>query len=112
MNLKLPYNGCLFGNEGIPETQYSQAGQDIFVLSVLNGMRGGCFLDIGCNHPKTINNTYLLESMFGWGGILVDMNPDMIELCNQQRTAMSICADATLFDYAAWLKKGNYPNII
>lgn len=52
---------------------YSQSGQDIWVVAMTEGLMGGFFLDIGCNHPTSINNTWLLESEFGWMGILVDI---------------------------------------
>lgn len=56
-------------------TSHSQAGQDKWVVAMTEGMRNGFYLDIGCNHPTAINNTYLLESEFGWTGILVDLLP-------------------------------------
>lgn len=49
---------------------YSQAGQDIFVATILN--KPGTFLDLGCSLPKKINNTMLLEEL-GWTGISVDI---------------------------------------
>lgn len=94
-NLILPFAGS---ND--IENYYSQAGQDTFVLSVLDGKRGGIFLDIGCNHPKIISNTYLLESKFGWNGILIDLDNGMVELCKKERTSVCVCADATLMDYS------------
>lgn len=54
---------------------YSQSGQDTWVTAMTEGMRDAFFLDIGCNHPTAINNTWLLESEFGWTGILVDILP-------------------------------------
>lgn len=56
-------------------TSKSQAAQDIFVIAMTEGMRNGFYVDIGANHPVAINNTYLLESEFGWTGILVDILP-------------------------------------
>ena len=55
--LKLPF----FGFENLNEN-YSQAAQDLFVLSCLSGKTNGTFLDLGCSHPTNINNTFLLES--------------------------------------------------
>lgn len=54
---------------------YSQAGQDLWVVAMTEGKRDGFFLDLGCNSPMTGNNTYLIESEFGWTGILVDLLP-------------------------------------
>jgi hypothetical protein len=43
---------------------YSQANQDLYVSLILNKKMNGNFLEIGSNHPKTHNNTYLLEKQF------------------------------------------------
>lgn len=50
----------------------SQWGQDRWVLEVTNGKRNGFFLDIGAGHAIKDNNTWLLESEYGWDGICVD----------------------------------------
>ena len=50
---------------------YSECGQDLFVLNLLD-INNGKFLDLGCNLPIAINNTYLLE-LNGWDGISVDI---------------------------------------
>lgn len=52
---------------------YSQANQDLFVLSLFDG-EPGTFLDIGCSDPKFRNNTYLLETK-GWTGLCLDNDP-------------------------------------
>jgi len=50
---------------------YSQCGQDLFVINLLN-KDNGTFLDLGCYLPKKINNTYLLETK-GWKGVSLDI---------------------------------------
>ena len=50
---------------------YSQCGQDLFVINLLN-TNNGKFLDLGCYLPKKINNTYLLE-LNEWNGVSVDI---------------------------------------
>ena len=52
----------------------SQAGQDLFVVCMLQGKENGSFLEIGSSHLKTGNNTYLLEKTFNWTGYGVDIN--------------------------------------
>jgi hypothetical protein len=84
---------------------YSQAGQDLFVLSALDGLCGGRFIDVGCSHPKTLSNTYLLESEFAWNGILIDMDSVVVDLCKKERTSKCVCADATILDYKELLKE-------
>ena len=44
---------------------YSQAGQDLFVMNILNYIKNGYFIDIGCNDPDIGNNTRLLEDLIG-----------------------------------------------
>lgn len=51
---------------------YSQSDQDIWVLSMLNGLRGGTYLEIGAGWPEHISNTALLELQFGWHGVSLD----------------------------------------
>ena len=51
---------------------YSQVGQDLFVLSLFPKGYEGIFLDFGCQEPKKINNTLLLEE-HGWLGFSFDI---------------------------------------
>jgi len=95
------------------DNNYSQAGQDIFVLCCLDGKRNGTFLDFGCNHPTVLNNTFLLENKFSWKGIGVDIDKSMIDLWEGQRVSSAFrkdcrklnfdkiigLADTTHFDY-------------
>ena len=43
----------------IIEKNYSQAFQDLFVLSILNGKINGTYVEIGGDHPISINNFFL-----------------------------------------------------
>jgi hypothetical protein len=65
--LKRPFNGSntIFHN-------YAESDQDIFVLSMLDGLRNGTYLEIGAGWPEHISNTALLERNFGWSGISID----------------------------------------
>lgn len=56
-----------FGNKS-----KSQLGQDIFVLSELGFKRDGFFVEFGATNGLDLSNTYLLESDFGWSGILAE----------------------------------------
>ena len=49
-----------------------QVLQDKFVVSVLKNKQNGFFLEIGSNHPKLINNSYVLEKELNWKGIMVE----------------------------------------
>ena len=49
--------------------------QDKWVERVLRKKRNGYFLDIGCKHAHASNNSYLLETKYGWTGKAVDPFP-------------------------------------
>lgn len=92
--LRIPFDGC----DSVDEN-YSQASQDIFVLSCLNGKKNGTFLDLGCGYPFEINNTYLLEKNFGWSGLSVDIDSKVVSLHNQNRKSPALSLDATNIDF-------------
>ena len=51
---------------------YSQFGQDLLVLALLNNQKKGTFVDIGSASPKSLNNTFLLEEN-EWTGLAIDI---------------------------------------
>lgn len=57
---------------------YSQRGQDLFAIIILNNKKNGTFLDFGCRGPIDINNTYLLEKKYSFSGLSFDI--DNIEI--------------------------------
>lgn len=54
------------------DSTYSQSGQDSFVLEFTKNKTNGTFVEIGSNHPITTNNSYLLESKYGWRGLMIE----------------------------------------
>lgn len=96
------------GVEGV-ERNYSQAYQDMFVLTALNGKRNGTYLEIGSEEPKYKSNTYLLESEFDWNGISVEIDEPEVARFRAERSNPVVCADATKLDYATILEKANFP---
>jgi hypothetical protein len=54
--------------------QYSQRGQDLFVINILKEKKNGTFLDFGCRGPLDINNTYLLETAYNFSGLSFDID--------------------------------------
>ena len=80
---------------------YSQIAQDKWVYEQLvlgRGITRGTFLDVGCNDPMSISNTYALEQL-GWTGILMDSSNALCQKCREQRTSRVIETDCTTFDF-------------
>lgn len=50
----------------------SQLLQEVYALSVLEGKKGGYFIEAGASDGIDCSNTYLLEKSFGWSGLLVE----------------------------------------
>jgi hypothetical protein len=99
------------GSENI-ENNYSQSMQDMFVLSVLNGKKNGVYVEIGADKPRVINNSYLLESQYGWTGVSFEIENDKVKYFNSIRKNECICADATKFDYKNLFDERKYPKQI
>jgi hypothetical protein len=91
-------------------TNYSQAYQDMFVLSMLDGKRNGTFVEIGTLHPTDISNTYLLENEYDWRGISIDINP--IAGYDQLRSSKLIVEDALKINYSQLFKDYGLPKHI
>jgi hypothetical protein len=88
---------------------YSQAGQDRFVLGLIETKDNNYFLDIGCWLPDNINNTLLLEQN-GWNGISIDIT----NLSNEWQTRKTkfINSDALIIDYKKLFDENNSPTVI
>lgn len=78
---------------------FSQAGQDLFVLSMLNGKTNGTYLEIGIQFPEYISNSVLLEREYNWTGVSIDIVPECVETFKRERTNAAFVADATKTDY-------------
>lgn len=87
------------GSESISEN-FSQAHQDLFVLTMLDGKRNGTFLEIGAFDGKFISNTFLLESEFSWTGVSIDIEESARNsFISHGRKAEFILHDALKLDY-------------
>lgn len=81
---------------------FSQSYQDLFVLAVLQGKRGGTYLELGSNDPFFNNNTALLEE-FDWKGVSIDFDSRSVLNFREKRKNTCILADATKVDYESLL---------
>jgi FkbM family methyltransferase len=69
---------------------HSHQGQDQWVIErVLPGKRGGWFIDSGAG-PDGIrgSNSYLLETEYGWKGLLVEPHPECYKRVKANRSAI------------------------
>jgi hypothetical protein len=105
--LKYKFDNC----EQI-DRNYSEAFQDIFILTILNGKNNGTYLEIGGGLPFYGNNTYLLESKFGWNGITLDIDTESSERFFRDRENISLCSNALQVDYSCLLEDCHMPNNI
>jgi FkbM family methyltransferase len=68
---------------------FSQFGEDQIILPILQThkrlQKNGFYVDVGCFHPFSYSNTALLHLHYGWRGINIDANPEVIELFNTHR---------------------------
>ena len=94
------------------ENNYSQAFQDMFVLSILNGKKNGTYVEIGADHGVIISNTYLLETQFEWKGVSLEIDQEKVNGYNSLRKNKCICNDAIEFDYKTFFEENDYPKQI
>ena len=89
---------------------YGQATQDKFVLNILKEKKNGYFLEIGSNHPININNSYLLESKYGWRGIMIEYDSKYLHLYQCHRpNSIHLINDATVINYKNVFETNNMP---
>jgi hypothetical protein len=99
---KLKYR---FDNIEIIDKNFSQAYQDMFVLTALNGKKCGTYLEIGASDPFKNNNTALLETKFDWTGIGIEYDEQMVNRYKDSRKNTVLLMDALLIDYGRLLGK-------
>ena len=94
------------------EKNYSQAFQDLFTLTMLNGKKNGTYIEIGGSDPINMNNTYLLEKSFGWKGLSFELDSEIAKYYNSVRVNKCFCLDATQADYSKIFEDNQIPNRI
>lgn len=88
---------------------FSQAGQDLFVLEMLNNKKNGFYIEIGGADPFESNNTFLLEKDFSWQGFSIEFDETLATRYNTMRSNPCFCDDATAYDYLSKTKLLNFP---
>jgi hypothetical protein len=95
------------GMEHIKEN-FSEAYQDMFVLTLMNGKTEGTFIEIGAGSPFFGSNTVLLEQ-FGWKGHGFDINPLAV---HPDRKTPCVLKDALTVDYDQLITDMGYGDVI
>ncbi len=88
---------------------YSQAGQDKFVLSLIKNNNQNTFVDIGCWLPKRLNNTLMMEEA-GWRGVSLDITDLRKEW--EIRNTPFILGDALEINYTELFNNHKLPDVI
>jgi FkbM family methyltransferase len=79
---------------------YSLSSVDLIVDYIFKYKNDGLYIDVGCQHPISNNNTYILYKK-GWNGINIDLDKKNIDLFNISRP------DDTNINIAVSDKSGN-----
>ena len=90
------------------------AGQDKFVLNINKFKKDGYFLEFGSQEPINANNTYLLESEYGWKGLMFEWEEKYAPLYEKNRgeDTTYIIGDAVGHDYSELFAKLEVPEIV
>lgn len=88
-----------FNNAEVIENNHSQILQDMFVLTMLNGKKNGSYLEIGSGDAFWGNNTAILEKLFGWKGVGVELDGKLVEGYRNQRSNPVLQQNALEVDY-------------
>lgn len=64
---------------------YSFGGCDLIIDYIFKSKNKGFYIDVGCQHPISNNNTYLLYKK-GWNGINIDLDEVSIDMFNNFRS--------------------------
>lgn len=94
------------------EKNFSQAFQDLFVLTMLNGKKNGIFIEIGAYNGQEISNTFLLEKKFDWSGISIDINDVSKSFSQYERKNKLVIQDALKINYEQLFLENQLPNAI
>lgn len=84
----------------------SKENQDLFVLSVLDKKINGTYVEIGGGLGTKENNTYLLETEYGWRGFSIEYIPWIAET-HAVRKHSCLCTDATKVNYSELFEQYN-----
>jgi hypothetical protein len=94
------------------QSSYSEASQDLFVVRMTQSKKQGTYIEIGSGQPINSNNSYLLESEYGWRGVSVELSTGLVQEFRAVRLNPVVNSDATLLDYSTLFKEHKLPKVI
>ena len=94
------------------EGSRSEAGQESFVLNMLDQKREGFYIEIGAYDSQTNSNTKMLEEVYEWVGYGFEINPEGALDYNNNRENYCVCTDATTFDFSSFFHSTYVPKRI
>ena len=87
-----------------------QSLQDKFVSKVLKEKRDGFFIEIGSGNPIKNNNTYTLETLYSWKGVMIEYDPSYLDSYILNRpNSIHVIGDATELNYIEMFESNNVP---
>lgn len=98
---------CKFPDQQSIPISPSQAWQDLFVLTMLDGKKNGSYVEIGANHPENGSNTFTLNRYFNFNGLSIDIENFSSHWDSKRPQCNFVCADATTIDYTELFNKSN-----
>ena len=90
----------------------SQSYQESFVMSMLQGKRGGFYVEVGGYDAQLLSNTYVLEKEYGWRGFALEIDKERSKRYNNKRNNTCINEDALNFNYEQTFEKLYFPKQI
>ena len=74
------------------EISFSQGGEDLALLSIMNKTEMGSYIDIGAHHPSRFSNTRHLYER-GWRGVNIDADEELLaSFLTERPLDINICA--------------------
>lgn len=109
MSNELQHIEKLYLNFAKSTETYSQLGQDIFALFCL-GKDPKYFVEFGACDGIIMSNTFLLETYYGWNGILVEPSPRYNTVLKQKRNSIidNLCVSDKTGEVVKFIEVKNY----
>ncbi|MCC9599037.1 FkbM family methyltransferase [Stieleria sp. JC731] len=71
---------------------------DIRLIDIFDRKRNGTFIEAGANNGISQSNTYYLEKVLGWTGLLIEPSPSLAEACRRNRSSSAVFNAALVRD--------------